>query len=56
MADWASVGGLALEEDMPTDAAGMKLINDRLKNALIVLNQKLKVHEDNEDLNEKWKA
>lgn len=49
-------GGLPLEEETPTDLPGLKMQNERLTNALIVLNQKLKVHEDNEDLNEKWKA
>ena len=47
---------LGLDEDTPPDAAGLRIENERLKTTLMILNQKMKVQEDNEDLNEKWRA
>jgi len=49
-------GGNLMGDDAPTDAAGLALENERLKTTLMILNQKMKVQEDNEDLNEKWRA
>lgn len=39
-----------------SDFAELKIENDRLKTTLMILNQKMKMQEDNEDLNEKWKS
>jgi hypothetical protein len=39
-----------------TDLGAMKIENDRLKTTLMILNQKMKVNEDNEDLADKWKS
>ena len=55
----ASTKGPGTEPDewgTPTDLPGLKVQNERLKNVLVVLNQKLRVLEDNEDLKEKWQA
>jgi hypothetical protein len=38
------------------DVAQLRNENDRLQNTIMILNQKMKISEDNEDLNEKWKA
>ena len=35
---------------------GIEIENERLKTTLMILNQKMKMQEDNEDLNEKWKS
>jgi hypothetical protein len=43
-------------EGTPTDLAELRIENDRLKTTVMILNQKMKMQEDNEDLNEKWKA
>ena len=42
--------------EAPGDAAALRLENQRLETTLMILNQKLKVQEDNEDLNDKWRA
>jgi hypothetical protein len=34
----------------------LKIENDRLKTTLMILNQKMKMQEDSDDLNEKWKS
>lgn len=39
-----------------SDAAELRIENDRLKTTLMILNQKMKIQEDNEDLVEKWKS
>lgn len=38
------------------DVGELKIENERLKTTLMILNQKMKMQEDNEDLNEKWKS
>ena len=38
------------------DVAQLRNENDRLQNTIMILNKKMKISEDNEDLNEKWKA
>ena len=43
-------------EGSSSDAAELKIENDRLKTTLMILNQKMKMYEDSEDLNEKWKS
>jgi chromosome segregation ATPase len=43
-------------EGSPQDIAELRIENDRLKTTLMILNQKMKMQEDNEDLNEKWKG
>lgn len=42
--------------DQPTSIAELKIENERLKTTLMILNQKMKMQEDNDDLIEKWKA
>ena len=37
------------------DAAELAIENDRLKTTLMILNQKMKMVEDSDDINEKWK-
>jgi ribosomal protein L24 len=37
-------------------AAELKIENDRLKTTLMILNQKMKLHEDSEDMNAKWRS
>lgn len=38
------------------DAAELAIENDRLKTTLMILNQKMKMVEDSDDINEKWKS
>jgi hypothetical protein len=38
------------------DIGELQIENERLKTTLFLLNQKLKMMEDNEDLTEKWKS
>ena len=38
------------------DAAELAIENDRLKTTLMILNQKMKMYEDSDDINEKWKS
>ena len=38
------------------DQAEILIENERLRTTLQILNQKMKIAEDNEDLNEKWKS
>ena len=39
-----------------SDAAELRIENERLKTTLMILNQKMKMQEDSEDLNDKWKG
>lgn len=36
--------------------AELKIENDRLKTTLMILNQKMKLQEDSEDMNAKWRS
>ena len=47
---------LGMSDGTPKGAAELKMENERLKTTLMILNQKMKVQEDNEDLNDKWKS
>jgi hypothetical protein len=47
---------LGLGGGSSSDIAEIKIENDRLKTTLMILNQKMKMQEDSEDLNEKWKS
>lgn len=38
------------------NAAELKIENERLQTTLMILNQKMKMQEDNEDLSDKWKS
>jgi hypothetical protein len=38
------------------DEGNLRIENERLKTTLMILNQKMKTQEDNEDLQDKWKA
>lgn len=38
------------------DVGELKIENERLKTTLMILNQKMKMHEDGDDLAEKWKS
>ena len=38
------------------DASELAIENDRLKTTLMILNQKMKMVEDSDDINEKWKS
>lgn len=38
------------------DEGNLRIENERLKTTLMILNQKMKTQEDNEDLHDKWKA
>ena len=44
---------LIIEEE---NDSSLKIENERLKTTLMILNQKMKVHEDNCHLSEKWKT
>ena len=51
--------GIECDEEGHHDHACMgelKIENERLKTTLMILNQKMKMQEDSEDLNEKWKT
>ena len=39
-----------------SDAAELRIENERLKTTLMILNQKMKMQEDSEDLNDKWRG
>jgi len=47
---------LGIGAGTPTNSAEMKIENERLKTTLMILNQKMKMQEDSEDLNDKWKS
>lgn len=47
---------LGIGDQEPTYFAELKIENERLKTTLMILNQKMKMQEDNDDLIEKWKA
>jgi len=42
--------------DQSSDIGELQIENERLKTTLFLLNQKMKMMEDNEDLTEKWKS
>ena len=45
-----------LGTDQSSDIGELQIENERLKTTLFLLNQKMKMMEDNEDLTEKWKS
>lgn len=47
---------LGISDNEPSSMAEIKIENERLKTTLMILNQKMKMQEDNEDLSEKWKT
>ena len=47
---------MSLGMDEGSDVAELKIENGRLKTTLMILNQKMKMHEDQDDLSDKWKS
>ena len=56
----SSGGGNIVENQVGASAssqiAELNIENERLKTTLTILNQKLKINEDNEDILDKWKS
>jgi hypothetical protein len=47
---------LGVDASNSGDVGELKIENERLKTTLMILNQKMKMQEDSEDLTEKWKS
>jgi len=47
---------LGLDDNTKFDDATLRIEFERLRTTIVILNEKMKVMEDNSDLTEKWKS
>jgi len=47
---------LGMDDNSNFDEAALRIEFERLRTTIMILNQKMKMQEDNEDLSEKWKG
>ena len=47
---------LGIDGGEASDVGQLKIENERLKTTLMILNQKMKMQEDTDDLSDKWKS
>jgi len=47
---------LGLDDESKFDDAALRIEFERLRTTIVILNEKMKVMEDNADLTEKWKS
>lgn len=45
-----------MDDNSNFDEAALRIEFERLRTTIMILNQKMKMQEDNEDLSEKWKG
>ena len=47
---------MGLDDNTKFDDAALRIEFERLRTTIVILNEKMKVMEDNSDLTEKWKS
>lgn len=47
---------MGLDDESKFDDAALRIEFERLRTTIVILNEKMKVMEDNADLTEKWKS